>query len=889
MMCVPLSGIRAQHSVENESNSRKPWTRWWWMGNAVDSIGIRYNLEMLAKAGIGGVEITPIYGVKGQEGNTIPYLSDEWIAMLNFTLKIADSLHMGVDMTLGTGWPYGGPQVEPEFAARKLIGVKTILDKGQSFKAAVGDSVEKGRPMKLLGIYAYGKSGSYIDLTSEIKNSKLKFKAKKEAYVLYKVYEALTGQQVKRAAPGSEGYTVDHYSKAALEDYVEPFDEAFSKLDGSLRSVFNDSYEVYGTDFTPLFLTEFEKRRGYDLKPHLNIIFEKRDDPESNRILGDYRETISDLLLEEFDRPWTAWANEHQLKSRLQAHGSPGNLIDLYAAADIPECETFGSMPYDIPGLRREAANIRPGDADPAMLKFSSSAAHISGKPLVSSETFTWLREHFMTALSQCKPEVEDLFLNGINHVFLHGSTYSPPSAQWPGWKFYASVNFNYNNSIWEHADGLFSYIENCQQYLQQGTPDNEVLLYYPVYDTWNSFLKGNTFFQFKIHSLDEWLLDTSFYTINRALMDEGYGVDFISDRFTQTLRFENDRILTPGGEYQAMVIPACQYIPLETLQKLLELKSQGARIIFKDYPGSVPGFHDYKVREGKLKELLKDLKVSGDPIASLKNNAIYGEPMVQSGLKFIRRDLDGEKIYFIVNHTGINVEEVTLKEKVSYVSIYDPLTGKEGQAMVIENGGGTTLKLNIAPGESYFLKTSERPVAATWAYAEANDYDFYSLDGPWKLQFRTGGPDLPPNAELDTLKTWTLVNKEAESFSGMVEYTTTIDLPESAPLWELDLGIVRESAKVWINGKYAGMLWSVPFRLKTDLFKKGVNEVKIQIVNLPANRIRALELRGEEWKIFHEINMVNKDYQKFDAAPWDLTPSGLLGPVVVKPLKRSY
>ncbi len=67
------------------------------------------------------------------------------------------------------------------------------------------------------------------------------------------------------------------------------------------------------------------------------------------------------------------------------------------------------------------------------MLKFSSSAGHVAGRPLISSESFTWLREHFKTALSQTKPEAEELLLNGVNHMFLHGSTYSPERAGWPG------------------------------------------------------------------------------------------------------------------------------------------------------------------------------------------------------------------------------------------------------------------------------------------------------------------------------------------------------------------------------------------------------------------------------------------------------------------------
>src|SRR5690606_1285035 len=357
---------------------------------------------------------------------------------------------------------------------------------------------------------------------------------------------------------------VDHYSHTAFNNYVKPFDTAFKELKGKPRSVFNDSYEVYQTDFTPDFFEQFKKRRGYDLKPHLDLLLDKTDNEKGNRIKSDYRETLSDLLLTQFDEPWTQWAHSKGIKTRLQAHGSPGNLIDLYASADIPECETFGSMPFDIKGFRREKENIREGDADPVMLKFSSSAAHISGKPLTSSETFTWLREHFKTALSQCKPEAEELLLNGINHIFLHGSTYSPERAEWPGWKFYASVNFNPNNTIWEDAPALFSYIANCQSMLQAGKPDNEILLYWPIYDIWDQYLNGALFFQFKIHSLDEWLHGTNFYKTSQKLMEKGYGVDFISDAFIQKASVQNGRLVLPGGTYKSLVVPDCHNMPLE-------------------------------------------------------------------------------------------------------------------------------------------------------------------------------------------------------------------------------------------------------------------------------------------------------------------------------------
>src|SRR5690606_35458933 len=267
-------------------------------------------------------------------------LSEQWMALLDYTVKTADSLGMGVDMSLGTGWPYGGPQVEQQYAAKKIVSYKRLIQKKEVIDQKVGDSIVKGNPMKLLGVYAYDSKDAFVDLDDHIKEGHLHWKAKKDAYTIYFVYQALTGQQVKRAAPGGKGYTLDHYSKEAFEDYTQPFNRAFSKDQPNLRAVFNDSYEVYGTDFTPDFFASFQNKRAYDIRPYLNRLFEKRDDEVSNRIRSDYRETISDLLLKEFVKPWTNWAHQKGFLSRLQAHGSPGNLIDLYAAADIPECET---------------------------------------------------------------------------------------------------------------------------------------------------------------------------------------------------------------------------------------------------------------------------------------------------------------------------------------------------------------------------------------------------------------------------------------------------------------------------------------------------------------------------------------------------------------------
>ena len=128
------------------------------------------------------------------------------------------------------------------------------------------------------------------------------------------------------------------------------------------------------------------------------------------------------MLLENFTQQWVAWAHKHGVKVRNQAHGSPANLLDLYAAVDIPEIEGFGLSEFGIKGLRTDPGKTRKNFSDVSMLKYASSAAHVMGKPFTSSETFTWLTEHFRTSLSQMKPDLDLMFTCGVNHVYFHGT-----------------------------------------------------------------------------------------------------------------------------------------------------------------------------------------------------------------------------------------------------------------------------------------------------------------------------------------------------------------------------------------------------------------------------------------------------------------------------------
>jgi hypothetical protein len=408
---VMNGGLHRNFSAVNPSDKVvvakecRPWTYWWWMGSAVDKQNLTQHLETYHKAGVGGVNIIPIYGVKGFEGRFIDYLSPKWMEMLEYTATEAKRLGMRVDITTGTGWPFGGPQVSAKDAATKVILKTYTLNAG----AGLSEKLQKD---VLQALIAYSDKGKVVDLTEKVdKNGILDWIAPSGKWELYAVSQVGTGQQVKRPAPGAEGNVLDPFSTKSLKNYLKRFDRAFAGYQGDLpRAYYHDSYEYYGANWTDDLFEEFKSRRGYDLRKQLPALFGKGSDDVVARVKSDYRETVSDLHLE-YIQCWVKWAHQKGSITRNQTHGAPGNLLDLYAASDIPETEIFGSSRFEIPGLRVDPEGPTP-PPDPLVLKFASSAAHVKGKKLVSSESCTWLGEHFKVSLSQVKPEIDQLLVS---------------------------------------------------------------------------------------------------------------------------------------------------------------------------------------------------------------------------------------------------------------------------------------------------------------------------------------------------------------------------------------------------------------------------------------------------------------------------------------------
>jgi hypothetical protein len=892
----------------------KPWTRWWWMGSDVDSINLAYNLETLAKAGIGGVEITPIYGVKGRENSYIQYLSPRWMNMLGFTKSEAGRLNIGVDMNTGTGWPFGGPEITIEDAATKAIFQHYTILGGKTLQEPIIVNDARQKEFAYLSkLIAYSPTGEKIDITDKVSsNGLLNWTAPQgNNYKLIALFMGKTLQQVKRAAPGGEGYVLNHFDRDAVLRYFNKFDKAFAESKTPFpECFFNDSYEVYGGDWTPDLLEQFEKRKKYKLQGYFPELLADGNTEMSRRIISDYRETIGEILRDNFTIPWTEWAHSHNAKTRNQAHGSPANLLDLYAAVDIPECESYGISDFDIPLLRKDSIR-KKNDGDPAILKYASSAAHITGKPYTSCESFTWLTEHFRTSLSQCKPEIDQLFISGVNHVYFHGTTYSPKDADWPGWKFYASVDMSPTNPFWKDVPAFFNYITRVQSVLQTGNPDNDFLLYFPMYDVWEE-QRGSYFTTFAIHGMRERLPE--FCEAVEKIIDCGYDADYISDHFIQTTTVENGLLKTKGGTtYKALILPATKLIPLETIAKIKELTEAGGKVIFaQNYPADVPGFYQLDERRLQFEAIIKafpkvnsfeDATVSkmrkgtvitgSDYEQLLRKSEVTKEAFVSHfGGGLIRRSYKNGHYYFFTMLKNNPVDGwIPISVNARSAVFLDPMTDKTGKAAVRQQNGQTEVYMQLRAGESIILQTlSNRDVnAANWNYYQPTQKQTV-LDKDWELKFVDSEPRIKETFKLQSLGSWTdLGNNDLKRNMGTGRYTIKFDFKKELDKeYKLCLGKVCESARVRVNGKDGGVLYAIPFETNIgSLLKNGENTLEIEVTNLPANRIADYDSRGVEWRIFHDANIAGVLDRNARFYNWGITPSGLLGPVKIVELEQ--
>ncbi|MCF6358927.1 MAG: hypothetical protein L3J54_14090, partial [Draconibacterium sp.] len=730
--------------------------------------------------------------------------------------------------------------------------------------------------------------GKRIDLSSSVANQKITLPGTIRAATVYIVRMQGPKKMVKRAAPGAEGPMLNPFSTKAFEAYAKPYQKIFQGNAGKyISSIYHDSYEYYGASWSNGLFGKFEANRGYRLQEFLPELMDKGKTVLSRRVIADYRQTIAELHIE-YIKAIKGWAEQNNTKFRDQAHGSPTNWLDTYALADIPETESFGASLFKIPKLGRDEKYISPGNV-PIMdiYKFASSAANVTGKKLISSETHTWLREHFRVALSHCKPELDKLFVSGINHIYYHGTAYSPKEAAWPGWLFYASTNFAPSNSQYSYFSSQNKYVEHCQKILQSTKPDNEIVVYYPFQDILHNFgVQDNMLLTINVHNEEEWFEGSNFQKTLAELKNNGFGYNYISDLQLLNSSSDGSGIATKGNKYKTLIVPKCEYIPLNTIKKITELIESGTKIIFiEELPKTYSGYgktNQTKISFGEIKQKIKNSVVPNLEILNFNKLSsqlkIWGnkqEMLAKYNLDFIRKRDDAGYVYLISNlNSGKDINEyINIGTKNTNYVFYNPMTGEKGRAKTKKAEKGVSVLMQLKRGQSLFLfAKNKKENLLEWKYS-GTEKNRFTISGKWDLVFLNGGPVLPKPATISKLTSWTnLPDTMASYFSGLTRYSIDFNFNnfDKNNKYVIVFDKVKESVLIRLNGKEIRTLFSHPFEADiTKFLKNGENHLELEVANLSANRIRYLDKQKIYWKKFYNINFVKINYKKFDASKW--------------------
>ena len=373
----------------------------------------------MKQGGIGGVEIQPVYPLLIDDDErgirNLSYNSSEFLNALAYAARRGRELGLRVDLTVGSGWPYGGPHIPLDLAAPRLRVEKTAGE----VKLGQGERIVARFPDQGL-----------VFISSH------------------------TQQMVKRASYGAEGFVLDHYSREALDRHLKVVGEPQLKAFGAKPpdTVFCDSLEVYGSDWTPSLLNEFQKRRGYDLKPLLPALTGELTET-SGAVRNDWAQTLAELLEDNFLKPANAWARQHKTVFRAQVYGTPPATISSQQYVDLADGEqTFWKTL--------------------SATRWASSANHLLDRTVTSTETWTWLHSpSFAANPLDVKAEADRHWIQGVNHFIAHGWPYSPPQAGLPGFGFYAAAVFNDSNPWYSVMPDISLYLQRMNWLMRQGKP----------------------------------------------------------------------------------------------------------------------------------------------------------------------------------------------------------------------------------------------------------------------------------------------------------------------------------------------------------------------------------------------------------------------------------
>jgi hypothetical protein len=898
---------RLQRNFRQPPDDAKIMMRWWWFGPAVTKPRLEREMKQMKAGGIGGFEVQPTYplALDGEVPGLVnlKFMSPEFLDCLAFTAKKAKELGLRMDLTLGSGWPYGGPQFPRSEAAGRLVlrhadvaeGQKSVplpqLQEGEKVVAAFvgplpkvpeGENPYKEVPLR-------DGAAQIPDAYGPVETASGK--------MYFSFYIASqTRMQVKRAAFGDEGYVIDHYSPAVIGKFIEEIADPEIKACGSNPpyAVFCDSLEVGGEDWTYDFLDEFKKRRGYDLRPWLPALYTDIG-PKTLDIRYDWGRTLTELFDDYFDTAFEKWARQHKTRFRIQGYGTPPATLYSYTHADLCEAEGFQWKSFE-------------------ESRWAASASHLLGRPVTSSETWTWLHQAvFLGTPLDMKAEANLHFLQGINQLIGHGWPYTAEGVAYPGWRFYAAGVFNEKNPWWIVMPDVAEYLQRVSFMMRQGTPANDVALYLPESDAWANFVPGSV----SMNATISRMLNRS---IVSGILDAGFNLDFLDDGLLAARgKVKGDTLAFGDVKYRVVILPAVERIPVATLRTLESFaKTGGIVMALGNVPSRAPGFlateKDQQAVRDISARLFEGPKAKGILVASEDRLgqalAERLQPDVQLSpaepeIGFVHRTLGNGEIYFVAN-TANTPKSVKAKFRVAGLTpqMWDPMSGQIRAAQRVDSTKkNVTVALDLAPFESTILLFSKRHEGPREPLKPGESArPLMDLSKDWTVTFGA------ETRNLESLQSWT-DDPNTRYFSGTAIYHKTVGVPSdmlanglriqltlgegtpSTGAGEVGRGSgngfraafdapVREAAVVYVNGKRAGSVWCPPYVVDvTGLLTSGENEIRIDVANLAVNYMSDFEKHP-----LPDYTALRAKYgNRFDPQGMNLirpTTSGLLGPI---------
>jgi hypothetical protein len=859
----------------NPPNEARPMVRWWWFGPAVVKPEILRELQQMKADGIQGAELAFVYPEVVDDPATglknFAFLSPEMLDAVNYAQAEGRKLGLRIDVTLCSGWPYGGPAttlaeavgrlrtVEVPVAAKSTSVAVPALQEGESLISAAIASPSTAATEPVPGGRGKGPRPPGFDASTAkpltVSGNSAALTASSSPRVAVFFIQSHTKQQVKRAAVGAEGWVLDPFSHDAVATHLKAVGEPLVKAFGATPpyAIFSDSLEAYGSDWTPKLPEEFKKRRGYDLIPHLPELV-AGGSPAADTVRHDYGKTLTELVNENYLTQLNDWAIAHHTKFRSQTYGEPAvsfssqNLVAL-AEGEGPQWRAFST------------------------LRWATSANHVFNHDVSSGETFTWLHSPVFRATPlDMKSEADIDFIMGENQIICHGWPYSAPDGEVPepGWSLYAAASFNNHNPWHPVMPAVTSYIGRLSYLMRQGKPANQVAILLPTDDAWASFRPTQT----TITGAMQRLITPALMS---AILSAGYNVDYIDADAIDKVGF---------GSHQILVLPATDRIPLETLRKIDALEKAGGKAIAI---GRAPSIDPEGKTLPELTALSKRLFDSAN--ATLVSDeaqlpdALHkarkpdfqlssADDPAKSQLGFIRRKLANTDIYFVTNTSNQPIDTTaSFATAHRSAAVWDA----DSDASMAASAKGQAI--HLAPYESRVFVFSDslpeaRPTQHSTEVATPLD-----ISSAWKVTF----PGIQKSVDEPTLTDW-VADPSTIHYSGEAVYSRDVEIaakPTSPVFLEVEGGKplpgspnsppehavlgpdglpnplvtrtgpgmhayydppIREAALVTINGQSAGALWHPPYRLDvTKLIKPGVNHIEIHVYNTALNAWSAL------------------------------------------------